>query len=304
MFLSQRKDNTARDYSFMSRPYTDILRAIAILLIIIHHASLDAGERVFTPLGGIGVAIFLILSGYGITVSYMKSGLAHYWRKKVARIWLPYVLLLLTVTLLKGNYSRMLSPEFILDLLCLRTSYWFISFLVYNYILFYISHRIDALRKYKYVPFVVFAVVTFFVCGGVEAEQCFSFVTGVWIAYNMETAKKMLLNWHTFTALLLTSVVFLGFKQVPQVRGAIECSHVLATSVDILIKYTFALFTISIFTPPIHRILIINDLSLQQETSWQAAHYLRSARRRRWSCILCTSAYGSSSTKTGRLSAS
>ena len=98
ILLFQNKEDDAREVTFMSRPYTDVLRAIAILLIIFHHATINADINVFMPLGGIGVAMFLLLSGYGITCSYKKYGLAHYWRKKAARIWLPYMLLLLRDT--------------------------------------------------------------------------------------------------------------------------------------------------------------------------------------------------------------
>ncbi|MBS6711888.1 MAG: acyltransferase family protein [Ruminococcus sp.] len=40
---------------------------------------------------GVGVSLFLILSGYGLAMSYSKNGLAHYWTKKIQRVWIPYV---------------------------------------------------------------------------------------------------------------------------------------------------------------------------------------------------------------------
>ena len=37
-------------------------------------------SRIFTPLGGIGVAMFLILSGYGLNESFKKNGLDGFWK--------------------------------------------------------------------------------------------------------------------------------------------------------------------------------------------------------------------------------
>ena len=48
--------------------YTTALRGIAILIIMLAHCF-GGFTRALTPLGGIGVSIFLILSGYGLTKS-------------------------------------------------------------------------------------------------------------------------------------------------------------------------------------------------------------------------------------------
>lgn len=59
---------------------TNIYKGVAILLVIICHVGNDF-TRLFTPLGGIGGAILLILSGYGLTCSYARNGLKDYWKK-------------------------------------------------------------------------------------------------------------------------------------------------------------------------------------------------------------------------------
>lgn len=61
------------DYKFMSIQHTSICRAVAAIIIILQHVSGRFGIRYLTPLGGIGVAIFLILSGYGLNESYKKK---------------------------------------------------------------------------------------------------------------------------------------------------------------------------------------------------------------------------------------
>lgn len=58
----------------LSVGYTTVLRGIAILMVYLQHTMGGLGSRFFTPLGGGGVAIFLIISGFGLSESYKKRG--------------------------------------------------------------------------------------------------------------------------------------------------------------------------------------------------------------------------------------
>ena len=60
-------------YDYMSFEHTNSCRAVAALIIMLQHVAGKFGFRIFTPLGGIGVAIFLILSGYGLNESYKRK---------------------------------------------------------------------------------------------------------------------------------------------------------------------------------------------------------------------------------------
>lgn len=68
--LTDKSQNSNLEYSFMTIPHTTACRAIAATGIIISHI---AGNRIFTPLDGIGVSIFLMLSGYGVNESYKRK---------------------------------------------------------------------------------------------------------------------------------------------------------------------------------------------------------------------------------------
>ena len=105
----------------LNRPLTNALRGMAVLLIVISHFFGGGFEiRYFTPLGGVGVAIFLFLSGYGLNESFIKKGLDGYWGKKILRIVIPYFiwcgLLALTIWLLPYD-----SPIF--------RRYWYLEYL-------------------------------------------------------------------------------------------------------------------------------------------------------------------------------
>ena len=59
----------------MDRQLSNSYKGLAILIIILCHAAGKFGQGhfvLFTPLGGIGVAIFLLLSAYGLNESWNK----------------------------------------------------------------------------------------------------------------------------------------------------------------------------------------------------------------------------------------
>lgn len=93
--------------------YTDCLRGVAILLIMVGHITGTMGVRCFTPLGGIGVALFLFLSGFGCNESYKHKGLDGFWWKKVKRVLLPYALVITLVYVFKQKWV-------LIDTICLR----------------------------------------------------------------------------------------------------------------------------------------------------------------------------------------
>lgn len=80
----------ANGNTLFNRNFTDSLRGIAILLVITSHIAGAIGTNLCTPLGGIGVALFLFLSGYGLNESYKAHGLKLFWIKRITKVLLPY----------------------------------------------------------------------------------------------------------------------------------------------------------------------------------------------------------------------
>ena len=85
--------------NFLSKEHFLYLKGLAIAAILIGHIGNFSGRTWFTPLGGIGVAIFLFCSGYGLTKSYEKNGLKQYWRKKLIGVYGPFLLVELLFSL-------------------------------------------------------------------------------------------------------------------------------------------------------------------------------------------------------------
>lgn len=250
--IFKTKKTRGIDCSFMSIDITNILRGVAILLVILMHASCGAGQRMFTPLGGIGVALFLILSGYGLTISYKRNGINHFWKKKVSRIFIPYALLLFAVIIIKSDYERLFSIDFLLDLMCLKTSYWYIAFLVYNYILFWVCNIFKMNALLKYSLFAVFGLCLILFDYRIRAEQALSFASGMIIA-DYKTLISAYINQHKKIVLIgLFAIVALSCKQIPDIRELIEQNYLVQNIIELVIKFGFAMTILLLFnfTPP------------------------------------------------------
>lgn len=212
------------------------------------HSSCNFGLRIFTPLGGIGVALFLILSGYGLTESYKRKGLQFFWKSKFNKIWIPYAIVLTVCTIWSSSFK----PYVIVQYCLIDSPFWYISFLFYNYILFYVCHKYEFLYKYRFAIFLVFALILFAYDTRIRAEQCLCFVTGMCISDYKNLVCKSLSNKKTVlcTIILLSciSASALFLKQMPTFRGQMEHVRLFQNVIELLVKYPFAIATIVILT--------------------------------------------------------
>ena len=131
----------------LDRRKSTILRGIAILYVILGHAGYLAWG------GAGGVALFLLLSGYGLDRSCQAKGLEDFWKKRALRVWLPYLpvglfnVLVLRVTWLPQTACTLLGLD-----LCRNVdkSMWYISFILFWYLVFYaavlLTRRIENVR--------------------------------------------------------------------------------------------------------------------------------------------------------------
>lgn len=233
---------------FLGFSQTNSIRGLAILMVILMHSSCNFGLRIFTPLGGIGVALFLILSGYGLTESYKRKGLHFFWKSKFNKIWIPYAIVLTVCTIWSSSFK----PYVIVQYCLIDSPFWYISFLFYNYILFYVCHKYEFLYKYRFAIFLVFALILFAFDTRIRAEQCLCFVTGMWISDYKNLVCKSLSNKKTVlcTIILLSciSASALFLKQMPTFRGQMEHVRLFQNIMELLIKYPFAIATIVILT--------------------------------------------------------
>ncbi len=209
--------------SFMSRNYTDCLRGIAIIFVMMQHVFGMCYEcRYFTPFGGIGVAIFLILSGYGLNESYKKSGISSidYWSKKILRVFIPYAIL----SSVLAYFHSVSTTDYLLNIFGIKTSYWYVGFLLKQYIIFYIFtkfaffNRTESSRLYLMSAV---AVVVLFTLPSIEAEQAFSFVLGVVMSQYKDYFKEIIFRRYKLIvmSLFVIGISFLAMRQLDMMRS-------------------------------------------------------------------------------------
>ena len=129
-------------YQWMDRNYTTAIKGFSILTVVWAHsgARLSVGGIQF--IAGIGVALFLMCSGYGLETSYEKNGLKGFWRKRLLGVCLPFWVVELIGMLATGTSSV---KTYLLDFCFLKaaTSYgWFMGYIVICYLIFYAVKRL------------------------------------------------------------------------------------------------------------------------------------------------------------------
>ena len=126
------------------------VRAILALIIVLGHFSFF-GVGFLTSLRNLAppaVAVFLFISGYGLTRSFKKKGVVYldsFFRKRVVKILLPAVLVTGLHLLLCGGSGT--GPMERLRLVVTNGStflphYWFVWTILFNYLLFWACYKL------------------------------------------------------------------------------------------------------------------------------------------------------------------
>lgn len=108
----------SKDKHLFSQSKTEELKGFAILAVIFSHISyfLSADNRFLFPLSilaGVGVDLFLFLSGFGLTSSALKSPLSivNFYKKRLKKLFLPmwlviFLFIILDFFILHTTYSQ------------------------------------------------------------------------------------------------------------------------------------------------------------------------------------------------------
>lgn len=227
----------------LSMEYTTYLRCIAILFVIIQHIGSKIEISVFTPLGGIGVAIFLLISGYGLNESFKKKKLSCFWKNKFMRVFLPCWIVEIISAIIYFNQFDI--NEFINHLLCIDRN-WFIRYLTYWYVIFYIT-SLNHFIKYRTYLMSMFSIIILLFFPNIEGEQAFSFLLGVILSQYKNSINEWI---HSNKNKIIFVLLFIGIsalaiKQTPIIREyENNSSTFIFNFIQCLIKLPLALFVI------------------------------------------------------------
>lgn len=188
-------------YQWMDRNYTTTIKGFSILTVIWAHsgAMLSVGGIQF--IAGIGVALFLMCSGYGLEISQENNGLVNFWKKRFLGVCLPFWLVELVGLLITGEFSI---KTYLLDFFFLNpaTSYgWFMGYIVICYLIFYAIKRLIKDGKTQIIAlfglFVIWFVLdsVFFANPDMpflRARQMLSFPVGSLLALKKDNIERAL----------------------------------------------------------------------------------------------------------------
>lgn len=231
---------------------SSILKGIAILLVIICHIG-NNYFRYFTPLGGIGVSIFLILSGYGLTASYNRNGLKEFWKKRISTVIIPYFILEIYSYFFVNDFNF---KTFLLDILLIKLLYpigWYLNYLVIWYMLFWLIMFPKISFDKKLLGLLLVSITMYYHyigSDGIRVEQSFSFFLGcvlcrydreIWNYYkniNFKYIKLML------SSLFIFGLAALIVKQNYNIRNNIIYMHLIDTIIKMVFSVGITLFVI------------------------------------------------------------
>lgn len=215
--------------TLLCRQHTDALRGMAAILIALFHVFLEWDvHRSLNIVGSICVAIFLFLSGYGLQQSYKQGGLQHYWQKRLRRIIIPFwIFIAITTPLQSEPFSW---QAFILEMCFVHSRYWFITYVVWWYAIYWLSVRF--FPRYMIAVMTTVALLSLNLLMQIEAEQSFSFLAGVLASMSIDrlrswNAKQL---WSISLACLALGAGLVLLKEIPAVhalKGTLTYNYIL-----------------------------------------------------------------------------
>ncbi|MGA2781913.1 MAG: acyltransferase [Smithella sp.] len=137
---------------------TSFLRFIAIILITNSHLhSLYPVPELATG-GAIGNALFFMLSGYGIFLSYnhQRRTFLPWYKRRIVRIYPSIILATLFLIIIPQTVWHQWNVLDYIRMLVWPTNYWFISALMIFYVIFFLILK---MKNYKYFLTSIFILI-------------------------------------------------------------------------------------------------------------------------------------------------
>lgn len=186
----------------LSSLQTNQLKGFAILLILFNHLCyytepLPSLYGIWSEAGMVGVAIFLILSGYGLSISMQNKGIQWFFLKTVSRILIPIIfalgLLLFLKIFLEGAEQNILLeiPRILFFMHSLDGKTWFIIFILFWYCLLYLTFKFGLSNQHRliFLFLVSLAIISIPQTLHLAKANAFSFPFGCWMGLNSSFIK-------------------------------------------------------------------------------------------------------------------
>lgn len=231
--------------AFLCIDHTNIVKGLAIVLVMMGHSMQKFSPEIvyFTPTGGIGVALFLICSGFGLNESSKKKcGTWQYWYKRFITVIVPYSIFEV-ITYWSQHQVNIINLA--LDLFCIKSQYqfgWYLSYLMLWYLIFYLLAKFELLKKYRLRLMSIISCVIFIFARPLIAEQAISFLIGIYISEKKNVIEGHV-TWKNGLLFFVCGVCALAFKQIPFFR---ESPKLIYKFLQLTIKLSCAIAAIVI----------------------------------------------------------
>ena len=198
--VSLRREPEGKPFSI---PQTDQMKGIAILMILVGHLfghTVEATPGLYhlRHLGTVGVTLFLMLSGYGLSQSLRRKGIQGFFFQRVSRIYIPVFLVMVPEVLLTHILLR---PEsgilrdlvrIVTNLPAVDRNMWFVQFIFIWYCLIFITFRLK-MSENGIVAVLFLAALAMLAIPRLSPSMkinAFSFPLGCWMGFQ----SKWLIN--------------------------------------------------------------------------------------------------------------
>lgn len=245
IFLSLicKDKNLEENKLFLSHKYTEIMKGIAILLVLINHIGRSYKVSIVEPLGAVGVCIFLILSGFGVNESYKFTGKKNYFIKRFKKVIIPYWIICIIYLFTANEFSIKLFIEWLILFQLPTGIFWYIRMITYWYIVFYISKSIrNSKNRYVFIMIMSSIISFVYIKDRIYLWQIFSFPLGLVISDNLELFKKYIEKNFKYITIysFLISIVAVILKKTPYVDN--RTFGFCDTTLQIVINLSLAIF--------------------------------------------------------------
>ena len=150
---------------FISITETNRLKFWAIMMVIVSHyyrfADSNSPFHFFSSIGFFGASLFAFLSGYGVSVSYMKKGIGgSIWLlNKLRKVYIPFVFVnIISVFVVYG----MSDPGTLFARIVFGTDdpvMWYIPFILMFYLIFWIIYKMNISIFWRHCLLVLCGVI-------------------------------------------------------------------------------------------------------------------------------------------------
>ena len=264
-------------FEWMDRNYTTAIKGFAILTVVWAHSVANLGVGGVQFVAGVGVALFLICSGYGLEISYSKSGLRHFWSKRFLKVCIPFWIAALVGQIALGQFTV---KNYVLTAVFVRSG-WYLQYIAICYVLFFLTKVAVSklsLNKSREVAVIIavfaiwFAVDSLFFANPdmpfLRARQMLSFPCGMLIAKYKSNIEDRIAKGKCLLKIFIPCIIGLGMMLVTNLEPIKKLPFIISNILSLFTVLPLAIAVLAVFwkLPFIfenHFLLITGQLSYE-----------------------------------------